>query len=211
MFIPSSLVPSGIMLQRLLLKHLSSSLHFSLFLPQTCETLLPSARIFQCDIQEINRSALDKDTELPFFWAYVDSADPTSCIVKVPMHCYYGDRGALAHARMAGSGADCHGMRQNAPGLLASMDKTGAVGFEYHIRARHVADSSESHPPVIRLMRPGLVPKTGNIMGTGAHCTNLLQPGTWSGRLSVKKRFICVSLRAAYPVLPPAVQRTHTQ
>jgi len=101
------------------------------------------------------------------------------------MHCYYGDRGALAHARMAGSGADCHGMRQNAPGLLASMDKAGAVGFEYHIRARPVADSSESHPPVIRLMRPGLVPKTGNVMGTGAHCTNLLQPGTWSGRLSV--------------------------
>jgi len=157
----------------------------SFFSISFCETLLSSARIFQCDIQEINRSALDKDTELPFFWAYVDSADPTSCIVKVPMHCYYGDRGALAHARMAGSGADCHGMRQNAPGLLASMDKAGAVGFEYHIRARPVADSSESHPPVIRLMRPGLVPKTGNVMGTGAHCTNLLQPGTWSGRLSV--------------------------
>jgi ubiquitin-protein ligase len=43
----------------------------------------------------------------------------------------------------------------------------------------------EALPPVIRLMRPGLRPKSGNVMSTGAHCTDLLQPSRWSGRMSV--------------------------
>ena len=42
-----------------------------------------SAAIFRADVAEMNRQALDKDTDLPFFWAYVDSADCTSMIVKV--------------------------------------------------------------------------------------------------------------------------------
>jgi hypothetical protein len=116
-----------------------------------------STRIFESDVSEINRSALDKSTELPFFWAYVDSADPTSAIVKVPMHCYYGDRGALARPRMAESDAEHSNMRGNAPLLLASMDRVGAVGFEYHVRFRPEPGNAEPKPPVIRLMRPGLV------------------------------------------------------
>jgi hypothetical protein len=83
--------------------------------------------MIKSDVQEINRSALQKDTELPFFWAYVDSADTTSAIVKVPMHCYYGDRGALSKPRLSVAGGS---MRTNAPGVLNSMDRTGVVGFE---------------------------------------------------------------------------------
>ncbi len=143
---------------------------------------LSSARFFESDVQEINRAALGKDTELPCFWAYVDSADPTSTIVKVPMHCYYGDRGSLSNPRISSCGKE---MRQNAPGVLASMDRVGVVGFEYHVRFRPQPGSLDPNPPVIRLMRPGLVPKTGNVMSTGAHCTNLLQPANWSAKMSV--------------------------
>jgi hypothetical protein len=86
------------------------------------------AALIKSDVQEINRSALNKkDTELPFFWAYVDSADTTSTIVKVPMHCYYGDRGGLSQPRMSQVDGP---MRANAPGVLKSMDRTGVVGFE---------------------------------------------------------------------------------
>jgi hypothetical protein len=139
-------------------------------------------------VQEINRIAVSKDTELPFFWAFVDAADPTSVIVKVPMHCFYGDRGSLSSSRI-----ESGGHFSNARHVLDSMDRVGAMGFEYHIRFRPHPPSSTpqagrpkiADPPVIRLMRPALVPKTGNVMHTGAHCTDLLQPERWSDRLSV--------------------------
>ena len=121
--------------------------------------------------------ALHPTTELPFFWAFVDTSDPTNVFVKAPMHCFYGDRGSLERPRMS----DHPHMRENAPSLLQKMDKLGVVGFEYHVRFR------TQKPPVIHLLRPELRSKTGNVMGTsGAHCTPLLQPATWNAGISGK-------------------------
>ena len=78
------------------------------------------------EVQLINLVALHKDTELPSLWAYIDSSDPTSTIVKVPMHCFYGDRGHVSNPRMSIDPM----MGANAPTLLSSMDRTGVVGFE---------------------------------------------------------------------------------
>ena len=126
--------------------------------------------------------ALHPTTELPFFWAFVDTSDPTNVFVKAPMHCFYGDRGSLQRPRMS---YHLH-MTENAPSLLQQMDKLGVVGFEYHVRFRPQPGQSEK-PPVIHLMRPELRPKTGNVMGTsGAHCTSLLQPATWNAGVSGK-------------------------
>ena len=48
-------------------------------------------------------------------------------------------------------------------------DRVGAIGFEYHIRYRPQPRPAEPKPPVIRLMRPGLRPKTGNVMSELGH------------------------------------------
>ena len=73
------------------------------------------------------------------------------------MHCYYGDRGSLLHPRIEDCSSENDDVRRNAPALLASMDRVGAVGFEYHVRFRPELGGAEPMPPVIRLMRPGLV------------------------------------------------------
>jgi hypothetical protein len=115
--------------------------------------------------------ALHRVTELPYFWAFVDTSDPTNVFVKAAMHCFYGDRQGLERPRMSYH----RHMRENAPSLLQQMDKLGVVGFEYHVRFR------TQRPPVIHLMRPELRDHTGNVMGfSGAHCTPLLQPATWN-------------------------------
>ena len=104
-------------------------------------------------------------------------------IVKVPLHCLYGDRGSLSKPLIA---SDDRAMaKTNAPGVLKSMDEKGVTGFEWHVRFRPQPGQQDPRPPVIRLMRPGLRPKTGNVMSTGAHCTDLLQPGSWKDKLSV--------------------------
>ncbi len=89
-------------------------------------TPAPRAALMRSDVELINLVALHKDTELPFLWAYVDSSDPTSTIVKAPMHCFYGDRGCISNPRMR---VDPN-MLANAPILLSSMDRIGVVGFE---------------------------------------------------------------------------------
>ena len=48
-------------------------------------------------------------------------------------------------------------------------DRVGAIGFEYHIRYRPQPHPAEPKPPVIRLMRPGLQPMTGNVMSELVH------------------------------------------
>jgi hypothetical protein len=146
--------------------------------------LSPSVALFRSDVNEINLMALDEKNELPVFWAYIDTADPTSFIVKVPMHCYYGDRGSLTKPRMS---YHPH-MARNAPSMLRKMDSMGVTGFEYHVRFRP-EPGQPAKPPVIRLMRPGLDPKTGNVMSTGAHCTPLLQPATWNAGLGSGKAY----------------------
>ncbi len=126
--------------------------------------------------------ALLRTTELPFFWAFVDTSDPTSVLVKAQMHCFYGDRGSLARPRMS---YHSH-MAENAPALLQQMDRLGVVGFEYQVRFRPQPGQS-AKPPVIQLMRPEHQHHTGNVMGfSGAHCTPLLQPATWNAGVSGK-------------------------
>ena len=80
------------------------------------------------DVQLINLVALHKDIDLPYLWAYIDSSDATSMIVKAPMHCFYGDRARVNNP--VGMHVDPL-MATNAPVLLSSMDRVGVVGFEY--------------------------------------------------------------------------------
>ena len=59
-------------------------------------------------------------------------------------------------------------------------DRVGAIGFEYHIHYCPQPGSAEPKPPVIRLMRPGLQPKTGNVMSElGQSVLGFVVSGFW--------------------------------
>lgn len=70
------------------------------------------------------------------------------------------------------------------------------------------AGCSSRRNPQAHLVRPQSIPSTRSLP---CHCPCSLCTCSRQPKARCYKRFMCVSLRAAYPVLPPAVQRTHTQ